>query len=794
MINKTPKILFALLFSLYAFYCLACFFLVPVLVKPLVLEQTNKLLRGEFQLESLSFNPFTNSLTFSNIQLEDAAGNNLLALDNLYINIDLWPLITQNLHIKIIKANNLKLNNTLITNTETSETRSQQWLLLPELLIDNLSIGLSNHSVTIETISLQSLRTALRVDHQGGNNIQPYIEQLTQLFVSENTPEESMPTSERSWRVILENLSLLDASIEVTDTTLQPEITNVFNPISLRVKNIHSDLSEAVLINIEINAFEGLIKLEGKAHPQTRESAFTYTLEKIQLKNLNHYVNYFTYLQIESGELNSSGIINTLQINASEILIDENTKSEVSKTKKEILNVSITNNNSITQLLLSREDEENPFLQCELISHQDLQFFLAESTLSLSDFMIDQCVIYALINKDGSTNFDIVKKHDTITQGSEKNPGMKEEPTKSNKTSSPLNITINGIYLKDSLLSLRDLSQGEPAHITIKNIEGSLTNIKQGDKYLSPLLLTAMVNEHAPLEIKGQGNFANPDLSLKTNLSLKTLGLKGFSAYTQNLSKRPVEKGALSLNLSYQLENNMIDGKNILLIENLNLGSKQNIESAHNLPLGLAVSVLKDSKGNINIDIPVKGNLNDPTFSVNKQILRTLAGLITKAATSPLTALGGLGAMVTQQETPSEFVFEAGSALLSDAYDKKITALAQTLKAHPELALKIIAHASEQDLLALQTELAVPTTQTETQPATQTQTSPVEFNHELQMTTLKQQRAIHLRTKLMALGILPEQLLLVEGPTQSEQTGPTENTEPQNSLIKSSVNVELFAR
>ena len=793
MANKAQKILITLLFSIYALYCLASLVLVPTLLKPFALEKTNHWLRGELRVESLSFNPFTNSFTFADIQVDDEAGNNLLLLEKLYINFDLLPLLGKNLHLKTIEADKLILNNSSSSESETNDLSSQQWLFLPNLLIDNLTIGLNSQSVISEAMSLHDLQANLRVDHQGGNNIKPFIEQFIQLFTRENKSEEDQSTESKSWLLVFENLSLLNAAFEVTDSSLQPPATSTLNNVDLYLKDIHSDLSKAIKIDLELNAFEGLLTLKGKIHPQSMESEFTYALEKIQLKNLNSYANYFTYLQIENGELNSSGSINTLRISTSEISADENTGSDSpqntestqnmgsAENTKSILNVSISNNNNITQLFLKREDEENPFLQCESISYQDLQYMLAGSSLNLSDFVIDQCVIYALIHQDGSTNFDLVKNRDTAAQDAGQNPGTETDPETANPA---LNISISGIYLKDSLLSLKDLSQGEPANITIKNIEGSVTNIQLGDKYLSPLKLTGMVNEHAPLEIKGQGNFVNSELSLKTDISLKTLGLKAFSPYTLNLSKRAVEKGALSLNLSYQLENNIIDGKNIVLIENLDMGSKQNIESAHNLPLGLAVSVLKDSKGNINIDIPVKGDLDDPTFSVNKQILRALAGLISKAATSPLTALSGLGSMVTKQENASEFIFEAGSTKLHESSDKKVAALAQTLKAHPELALKIVAHTSQQDLVVLKAELAA-------QPPTTTQRSTLEFNPDMAITFLKQRRVEHLRSRLMALGILSEQLVLPEAVTATEEA---EKSEQENTLMESSVRVELFAR
>jgi hypothetical protein len=769
------NVLLTTILGSYVFYCLVALFLVPVFVKPLLLEQSGNFIHGELVVEELAFNPFTNSITLSNIELADVNGKKLLSVEKLYVNVDLFPLLNQTVQIKQLNLKNLKLNTLATSSVEESALITQQWLSLSELTIENFSASLSEQKLTLEQIALNKLQSTVEINHQGANSISPFIERIQQVIIStEKNQERTAAEEDNKWLVIIDTLSLAQAKITLVDTSLSPPQTTEINHIAIQLKNIHSDSNEALLLNIEAELLGGLFTLKGKAHPKTLESELTYSLEKIQLNNLNGYVNHFTHLLIEGGELNSSGTIGTLQMALAEEavgkeFVSESTNEKVSATVKQELNVTFTNNNSLAQLVLRRDDEENPLLQCELISHKDLHYVLSESSLSLSNFLIEKCVIYAVIHKDGSNNFDLVKH-----LSNEKESSSPQHQTQ-DKDTGTINININGIYLTDSLLSLKDFSQGQEANITIKNIQGSVTDIKQGDKFISPILFSALVNEHAPLEIKGQGNFVNPDLSLNTNISLKTMGLKSFSPYTLNLSKRPVEKGALSVNLSYRLEDNIIDGENILLIENLTLGRKQDIQSADNLPLGLAVSVLKDNKGNINIDIPVKGDLNDPAFNINKQIWRTLTGLISKAATSPLTALGGLGSMVTQSEPTYEFIFTAGSSELDSTYDKKIAALANSLQKHPELALNIYGHSSEQDLLVLQSQLS---------PQTQSTTSLGESLQQLQ-----QQRADYFRSRLLALGVRAEQLVLPAQPSAI-----TENQEQQNKLEKSAVSVGLFAR
>src|SRR5690606_22161766 len=155
---------------------------------------------------------------------------------------------------------------------------------------------------------------------------------------------------------------------------------------------------------------------------------------------------------------------------------------------------------------------------------------------------------------------------------------------------------------------------------------------------------------------------SNTDLTL----TLKRLGLKEFSPYTLKLGSRPVEKGVLSVDIKTSIKNREIESLNKLTIEGLKLGARQAQDGNGNLPLALAATVLRDSKGNIHIDIPVRGNLDDPSFSFRKQMLRTFTNLITKAAAAPLNLVGGIalndgtrGRLIVFNENSSELTEEA---------------------------------------------------------------------------------------------------------------------------------------
>ena len=102
------------------------------------------------------------------------------------------------------------------------------------------------------------------------------------------------------------------------------------------------------------------------------------------------------------------------------------------------------------------------------------------------------------------------------------------------------------------------------------------------------------------------------------------------------------------------------------------------------------MSLLKNRNGEIKLDIPVSGELNDPKFSVGRIVLKVIMNLLEKAATSPFALLGaafGGGEQLGYAE------FDHGSASLTDETKKKLDIIGKALYDRPALKMDIVGHA-----------------------------------------------------------------------------------------------------
>ena len=163
--------------------------------------------------------------------------------------------------------------------------------------------------------------------------------------------------------------------------------------------------------------------------------------------------------------------------------------------------------------------------------------------------------------------------------------------------------------------------------------------------------------------------------------------MKNLSPYSGKFAGRLIKSGKVSADLKYQIHDYKMIGDNKILIDNLVLGKQVDEPGAANLPLDLAIALLQDAQGRIDIGLPVTGDLKDPQFSIGPLIWKAFTNLITKAVTAPFRALGSL--FGGEGENFDAVAFDPGSADLLPPEKEKLLKLADALKNRPQLKLVI---------------------------------------------------------------------------------------------------------
>jgi hypothetical protein len=201
------------------------------------------------------------------------------------------------------------------------------------------------------------------------------------------------------------------------------------------------------------------------------------------------------------------------------------------------------------------------------------------------------------------------------------------------------------------------------------------------------VLLEGMWSNHAPVRITGQINplIENPYLDL--NLNISDIELSPFSPYSGKYIGYILEKGKLTFNVAYLVENQRLEATNSIA---MSISSRWVIRwtarTRSACPSSWPLPCLKDREGNIELDLPVSGSLDDPEFKIGKVVLTVLKNLIVKIVTSPFAALGALAG---GGEELSYLDFDAGISEISQENAEKMDKLAKILFERPGLKLDI---------------------------------------------------------------------------------------------------------
>ncbi|MGN6739525.1 DUF748 domain-containing protein [Dyella sp.] len=264
-----------------------------------------------------------------------------------------------------------------------------------------------------------------------------------------------------------------------------------------------------------------------------------------------------------------------------------------------------------------------------------------------------------------------------------------QAPAPSPDTTPAAQIHLGGITLVNGQLNYTDnfIKPNYTANLTKLTGKIGAFGTKPGDPP-AELAVQAALDENSPVDISGTINPLQPVAFLDIKGKADEVELTSLAAYSRKYAGYPITSGKLNVDVHYQLDQRKLEADNHIFITQLTFGERDTSPGAKHLPVKLAVALLRDTEGNIDVNLPVSGSLDDPQFSVGGLVWRALGNLIAKAVTAPFrllgAAFGGPGADLGYVE------FAPGSAILDAKAQERLGKLVAILKKKPSLKLDII--------------------------------------------------------------------------------------------------------
>jgi hypothetical protein len=256
-------------------------------------------------------------------------------------------------------------------------------------------------------------------------------------------------------------------------------------------------------------------------------------------------------------------------------------------------------------------------------------------------------------------------------------------------------IRIDAVAIENGSLNFADFWIQPNYAVSIQQLSGVIADLSSEESSRATLDLEGKVDRYAPATISGEMNLLSATLFTNIRLQFAGVDMTSVTPYSGRFAGYKIEKGKLSVDVTYRVENRSLDAKQKFVIDQLQLGEKVDSPDAVSLPLKLAVALLKDRNGVIDIDLPMTGSLDDPKFRLGPLIWKAFVGLLTKIATAPFALIGNLfggGPEVNSVE------FEPGAITLAPADLEKMASVRKALVERPALQVDVpMAYSAEID-------------------------------------------------------------------------------------------------
>ena len=487
---------------------------------------------------------------------------------------------------------------------------------------------------------------------------------LLQKLAESAGPPKAKDGPPFSWR--FSKISFIDSRVAFRDALPAEPVKFTLAALNATVSDLaapgHNPAGFAIQGNIEKR---GTFQLKGTVVPSGPELTAAVSLKRISLPTFAPYFANQVRLVLVDGQLDSN-------LNISLARRDGQWRGRFGGTL------------GVSRCYALDADHREDLLRWERLQFNGVDGRLQPFALKIVAVTLNDYYARILIDEQGQLNF----AHLAVREAAE-NPAPEAAPLPAPAAAAAPaarpEVRIDKITLQGGTVNFTDRHLGRPFSAEMLQLGGRIEGLNSKATTRAEVDLRGRLRNESPLTIAGTFNPLAEPLSLDLTLDFNDIDLSPLSPYTGTYVGYLVERGKLNVALAYRIEDGKLKASNRLFLDQFTFGDKVESDKATNLPVRLAVALLKDRNGEIHLDIPVYGDLNDPQFSVWGIIWQVVKNLLVKAATSPLALLGALGG----GEEFSVIAFPAGSARLPETEQAKLAKIADTLRDRPDLKIEV---------------------------------------------------------------------------------------------------------
>ncbi len=532
------------------------------------------------------------------------------------------------------------------------------------LTIDGGMLDMGAHSLTVSRIAMHGGTVEILRDPKGRINLQ-------QLFEQRKSPSEiSVPATVKelqpSWTFLVKSFEIDGLGSNLSDLGMVPDkpIVNI-QSFSCRLSDVDGKSPMGFEAGFSLKQ-GGTLAVHGRVDPAAPSVEANLNLKALSLTPFQPYLKSVAAVTLKSAEASLHGDLKYGMKSAG-------------------ANLTYTGSASLDKVLITEPNVQKALLGWDGLDMPKLKLTLQPDKLDIEKIRISKPTGEVIIAPDHTLNLSRM----LVPQAGQTKPKARPESV-SKKEKEAFPVRIGKVEIEKGDMVFADLSLKPQFMTRINDLKGEVGGLVSAGDSPSQVRLDGRVDQYGMAKISGKINVFDPGKSTDLSLVFKNVEMTKLTPYSGKFAGRRITSGKLSTDLKYRIQDGKLLGDNQIIVDNLTLGEHVDSPDAVNLPLDLAIALLKDSSGRIDIGLPVSGDLNDPQFSYGQLIWKALVNLLTKIVTSPFRALGSLFGGGNEQQPVVEF--DPGSSVLMPPEKEKLQKIADVLKNRPQLKLSIQGH------------------------------------------------------------------------------------------------------
>jgi len=571
------------------------------------------------------------------------------------------------------------------------------FLEIPSLKVKESALNLVRKEITVGELLSEKGKISSGREKSGQLYTQTLVPTAPDLGTGKYVAEGVAKAEQDQWKIMLRKAFLKDYAVSFEDRKVSEPVALLIDHISLEGENLSVEKESKSKIALSCRVNEGgAVRMEGDFNISPVFADLKLNLKDIEITPVQQYLPEDIKVKLMGGKLSATGnlLLNT--------------------TKEDSLNASYTGD-----VVLSDFSSMDTIRQEGLCSWKNLSAKVVDAgnnpaRVSIKVIGISDFFTRVAISPEGQINLLQI-----LGSGAEPEPGLggdsekglrvekkaaskpeaaaltkaaapREKPqaaVPAKKGNQPATIKIDQISLQGGEIAFSDNHIKPNFHAELLDIGGTIAGLSSEKDRFADVNLRGKLYRSSPLEITGKISPFADNLFVDLSVKFKNIDLTRWSPYAQKYVGYTVEKGNLHLELKYLITRKKLDSQNNIVFDRLTLGEKVDSPDATTLPVKFAISLLQDRNGEIQLGIPVSGDLDDPKFSLGSIIMNAVKNLVMKAVTAPFTLLGALLPQGAGEINHVDMDFTTGK--ITDAGLKKLDALAKILHDRPNLELDI---------------------------------------------------------------------------------------------------------